>query len=78
MSVLCLLKFKVGSCNSISLLLYGSPFIHRDRQKLSLELGTAENLWWKSNFKQICFQFFTKDVYSFTIFNRNNLIIINI
>ena len=27
MSVLCLLKFKVGSHNSISLLLYGSPFV---------------------------------------------------
>ena len=27
MSVLCLLKFKVGSRNSISLLLYGNPFV---------------------------------------------------
>ena len=28
---------------------------------LSLEHGTAENLWWKSNFKQVCFEiFFTK------------------
>ena len=27
MSVLCLLKFKVGSCNSFSLLLYGNPFV---------------------------------------------------
>ena len=27
MSVLCLLKFKVGSRNSISLLLYGSSFV---------------------------------------------------
>jgi len=25
-----------------------------DRQK-SLEHGTAENTWWKSNFKQLCF-----------------------
>jgi len=37
--------------------------IHRDRQKLSLEHGTANNLWWKSNFKQICFNFFTKEDY---------------
>ena len=27
MSVFCLLKLKVGSRNSISLLLYGSPFV---------------------------------------------------
>ena len=27
-----------------------------DRQKLSLEHGTANNLWWKSNFKQVCFE----------------------
>ena len=31
----------------------------RDRHKLSLEHGTADNLWWKSNFKLICFLFFT-------------------
>ena len=49
--------------------------IHGDRQKLSLELGTSENLWWKNNFKQMFFQFFTKDFYSFRRFNRNNLII---
>ena len=32
---------------------------------LSLEHGTAENILWKSNFEQICFQFFTKGVHSF-------------
>ena len=35
------------------------------RQKSSLELGTAENIWWKSNFKQMCFEVFIKDWYSF-------------
>ena len=29
------------------------------------------NVWWKSNFKQISFQFFTEGAYSFKIFNRN-------
>ena len=32
-------------------------FIHGDRQKLSVEHGTTENVWWKSNFKLICFHF---------------------
>ena len=30
--------------------------INEGRKKLPLERGTTENLWWKSNFKQICFQ----------------------
>ena len=33
-----------------------SIILNRDRQKLSLEHGTAENLWWKSNFRQMCFE----------------------
>ena len=36
--------------------------INGDRQKSSLEHGITNKLWWKSNFKQICF---TKDAYSF-------------
>ena len=45
--------------------------IHGDRQQLSFEHGTAENVWWRSNFKQICFQFFSrKGIYSFRRFNR--------
>ena len=60
-------KFKFrGATNRIMwLVIYG------DRQKLSLEHGTAEHLWWKSNFKQICFLFFMKGVYNFRRFNRN-------
>ena len=46
-----------GATNKIMWLI-----IHGDRQRLSMEHGTAENLWWNSNFKQICFQFYTKGV----------------
>jgi len=31
--------------------------IHGDMQDSSQGHGTGEKLWWKSNFKQICFEF---------------------
>ena len=43
-----------GATNKIIYLI-----IHGDRQKSSLVHGTTENLWWKSNFKEICFLFLT-------------------
>ena len=45
--------------------------------KASFEYGTAEIIWLKSNFKQICFKFLTKGVHSFRIFNRNRELIPN-
>ena len=51
--------------------------IHRDRQKLSLEHGTTENLWWKRNFKQIFFQLLIEGVYSFKSFIHNRELIPN-
>ena len=44
---------------------------------MPLEHGTAGNVWWKSNFKQICFQFFLRKVSSFKRFNRNRELILN-
>ena len=52
----------------------GAPY--KIRQKSSLEHGT-DILWWKSNFKQICFPFPTKGVYRFNRFNRNRELIPN-
>ena len=44
--------------------------INGDRQQLSVEHGTARKIWWKSNFKQICFvEFFMKLGYDFRRFN---------
>ena len=48
--------------------------IHGDRQTLPLEHGTAENLWRKINFKQICFQFCTKGVYCFRCHHNRELV----
>ena len=43
--------------------------INGDKQKSSLEHGTTEQLLWKSNFKQMCFEYFPKGGYSFRRFS---------
>ena len=44
---------------------------------VSSEHGTAENVWWKSNSKQLCLSFFTNGIYSFRRCNCNTEFIPN-
>ena len=59
----------IGATNKI---IWGN---HKRRQsKVVTEHGTAEPLWWKSNFKQICF--LTKAGFGFKRFNCNRELIL--
>ena len=65
------LKIQAQRCNKQKIILCNHK---REQVKSSLEHGTAKQLWWKTNFKQICFEFFfIKGGYSFRRFNCNRV-----